>query len=138
MTIKFYVTENGIAPRRANELDAGIDLFAAEDVLLMPLEVVQVDVGCGFQLPALHYGQIHDRSSMAAKGIITVGGVIDETYTKPIRVLMFTLQNPYQIRRGDKIAQLVIHRISNSALFKMEEVDINISDRGGFGSTGER
>ena len=63
-------------------------------------------------LPKNSYGSIRDKSSLAAKGILTLGGVIDNDYTGEIIVIMTSLIEPMKIKKGQKIAQLIVSNIS--------------------------
>src|ERR1700761_8367553 len=90
--------------------DIGYDLYACRDQTLTPGQVHRVHTGIAVAGEA--EGKpvgflVKDRSSMAAKGVFSHGGVIDSTYRGEIMVLMSSLGEPYEIRSGDKIAQLV-------------------------------
>ena len=63
-------------------------------------------------LPENSYGSIRDKSSLAAKGLLTLGGVIDNDYTGEIIVIMTSLIEPIKIKKGQKIAQLIVSNIS--------------------------
>ena len=67
-------------------------------------------------LPENSYGSIRDKSSLAAKGILTLGGVIDNDYTGKIIVIMTSLIEPIKIKKGQKIAQLIVSNITYSEL----------------------
>src|SRR6201996_9792167 len=90
--------------------DIGYDLYANQDHTLVPGQVYRVHTGVAVagMVNGLPVGfLVKDRSSMAAKGVFSHGGVIDSTYRGEIMVLMSSLGEPYEIRSGDKIAQLV-------------------------------
>ena len=63
-------------------------------------------------LPENSYGSIRDKSSLAAKGLLTLGGVIDNDYTEEIIVIMTSLKEPIKIKKRQKIAQLIVSNIS--------------------------
>ena len=67
-------------------------------------------------LPENSYGSIRDKSTLAAKGILTLGGVIDNDYTGKIIVIMTSLIEPIKIKKGQKIAQLIVSNITYSEL----------------------
>ena len=71
-------------------------------------------------LPENSYGSIRDKSSLAAKGILILGGVIDNDYTRQIIVIMTSLIEPIKIKKGQKIAQLIISNISCPKLKKVK------------------
>ena len=129
-------------PTKAHITDLGYDLYADEDHLVGEC-VTKIDTGISIGFPAGWGGLIKDRSSMASKGFMTVGGVIDNAYIGPLSVLMKfrhpthpTLHPTFQIKKGDKIAQLVLTPVTN---FPIEEVyELESTDRGekGFGSSG--
>lgn len=94
----------------------------------------------GIKLKIAHgfYGSIRDRSSMAIKGISVVGGVIDSDYTGEVKVLLrnFGLSH-YQIKKGDKVAQLIISKFEQCKTFVPDQAtERKDGDTGGFGSTG--
>lgn len=119
--------------------DLGYDLYALEDVLLEPGKVTKVPTGISATM--LNHGLlIRDRSSMASKGIIVTAGVVDEGYRGEICVLLtnFTFpMQPYQIRKGDKVAQMIPLQVKTYYPVQVVTV-LPESGRGvrGFGSSG--
>ena len=71
-------------------------------------------------LPENSYGAIRDKSSLAAKGLLTLGGVIDNDYTGEIIVIMTSLTEPIKIKKGKKIAQLIVSNISYPEIKKVK------------------
>ena len=71
-------------------------------------------------LPKYSYGSIRDKSSLAAKGLLTLGGVIDNDYTGEIIVIMTSLIEPIKIKKGQKIAQLIVSNISDPEIKKVK------------------
>jgi dUTP pyrophosphatase len=126
--------------------DFGYDVYSVEDVTLIPNKVVMVDTG----ISAQYYMPdgtnkvwgllIKDRSSMAAKGITTSGGVIDASYTDNIRILMTlhgTCHNEsYIIPKGAKIAQLIPIPVATNSITEVDELPRSSRGTNGFGSTG--
>ena len=121
--------------------DAGADLAAAEDVELAPGERAVVRTGIAIALPDGYAGFVHPRSGLAAKHGVTVvnaPGTIDAGYRGEIKVILLNTDpvRPVSLRRGDRIAQLVVQRVAQ-ATFR-EVPALPASDRGenGFGSSG--
>ena len=77
-----------------------------------------MNTGIRIYLPESSYGSIKDKSSFAAKGLLTLGGVIDNDYTGEIIVIMTSLIEPIKIKKGQKIAQLTVCNISNPEIKK--------------------
>ena len=123
---------------------AGMDLYAAVDisVVLNPLERLLVPTGIIIAIPDGFEGQVRPRSGLAVKHGITVlnsPGTIDSDYRGEVKVCLINLSNqPYEIKRGDRIAQLLITPVpkviwDNAEEFCTEETGRNA---GGFGSSG--
>jgi dUTP pyrophosphatase len=138
--------KDAIIPKRNLEADAGIDLFADKDILLPLNKTTIITTGVAIHIPYGWVGLLKDRSSLAAKGLLVGGGVIDAGFNGPISILMHNLSNSssdkigyplgYEIKRGDKVAQLLIQKV---ALWGVAEVEkLWNSDRGdsGLGSSG--
>ncbi len=129
-------------PEAASEASAGYDLRAAvDDVLeLAPGERRLVPTGFALALPSDVEGQIRPRSGLALRHGITVAnapGTVDSDYRGEVGVILVNLgDEPFSVRRGDRIAQIVFSRVERA---EIEEVaDLGPTDRGdgGFGSTG--
>ena len=132
------LTPDAQIPTKAHPGDLGFDLYASESEVLNPDEVTLVPCGIAVQFPNGFGGIIKDRSSMALRGILTCGGVIDNGYRGPIGVLMRSVwEHGVIVSKGQKIAQIVL--VSTSDSFSIEEVfevDENVRGSRGFGSTG--
>jgi len=119
--------------------DAGMDLRALEDVCLKPGLPAAIPTGLAIELPAGHEAQVRPRSGLALHHAITLPNApatIDPGYRGEIRVILLNLgPHDYQIRAGDRIAQMVISRYEP---VEWEEAELNDSHRGqgGFGSSG--
>lgn len=128
-----------IAPTRAHDTDAGLDLYTRERFCVFPHDRYFVDTGVHIKLPPKTVGYIRSKSGLLRyKGIIT-DGVIDEGYSGPIGVtLINTSEQRVIFHKGDKIAQLVIQPVLYPSVKVVEDLEIE-SDRGdnGFGSTGK-
>jgi len=133
------LTETAKLPTRANPTDAGLDLYADEDVALWPCARVLVSTGIAIAIPEGFYGRIAPRSGLAYNhGIDVLAGVIDSSYRGEIKVLLFNtdIERKFEIKKGERIAQMIIEIV---ALLKVEEVvALEDTDRGngGFGSSG--
>jgi dUTP pyrophosphatase len=128
-------------PAYAHQGDAGLDLLAAEDVTLEPGQRAAVPTGIAIALPEGVAGFIHPRSGRALKeglALANAPGLIDSGYRGEIKVLVVNLDNrsPINIRRGDKIAQLVVQRVETADIEEVEELPGTARGEGGFGSTG--
>jgi len=136
--IKVPFTGDGQAPKRASEWAAGADLHAGADVTLAPGERALVPTGLQLAIPAGHVGLVWPRSGLAVRhGIDTLAGVIDSDYRGEVRVLLVNHgAEPFQIRRGDRIAQLLIQRVEQAQFAPVDELPPSGRGEGGFGSTG--
>ncbi len=128
-------------PKKAHIDDAGYDLYSRIDVELAPISDTAVPVGFAMELPSGYEAQIRPRSGLAAKHHITVTnspGTVDANYRGEVNAILFNLgKAPFTIKRGDRIAQMVICKLPEIEL--QEVTALSESDRGtgGFGSTGK-
>jgi dUTP pyrophosphatase len=119
--------------------DIGYDLYANQDHTLVPGQMQRVHTGVAVEGEAdgLPVGfLVKDRSSMASRGVFTHGGVIDSAYRGEIVVLMTTLTDAYQIRSGDRIAQLVPTPVLTGTVTASTELASGSRGSRGFGSSG--
>ncbi|SAM82407.1 probable dUTP pyrophosphatase [Ustilago bromivora] len=125
-------------PTRGSALAAGYDLYASERVVLPRGGRKVVQTGICLAIPTGHYGRVAPRSGLASKHGIDVGaGVIDEDYRGLLGVLLFNLGDAdFTINEGDRIAQLIIEKISTPKVQQVESLDETLRGEGGFGSTG--
>ena len=86
------INNNAIIPTRASKWSAGLDLYSSVDVDIEVGSINKINTGICISLPENSYGSIRDKSSLAAKGILTLGGVIDSDYTGQIIVIMTSLK----------------------------------------------
>jgi len=132
---------HGTLPSYARPGDAGADLSIAEDIELAPGERALVGTGIAIALPAGYAGFVHPRSGLAARTGVTLvnaPGTIDAGYRGEIKLNLINLDPSaaVSLRRGDRVAQLIIQRVS-TAIFRAC-ADLAVSERGagGHGSTG--
>ena len=125
---------------------AGFDLIAAveagEILILKPHARAAVPTGLVFELPAGFEAQVRPRSGLALKHGVTVlnsPGTIDADYRGEVKVLLINLgEAPFEVRRGDRIAQVVIAPVAQVELIPVETVADTDRGQGGFGSTGSK
>lgn len=136
--MQVQLDEGATMPTRAHADDSGIDLCANEDVCISSMTRKMISTGLKVMLPVGSAASIRPRSGLAAKhGIMVLGGEIDEGYRGELKVVLYNSdQVPFEIKKGDRIAQLVIYPVIRPRLVQVEE--LGQSDRGeaGFGSTG--
>ena len=136
--MKIMLSPGAIAPTRGSAGAAGYDLYANEDVVITDSEFTPVSIGVTVAIPPGCYGRIAPRSGLAAKyGIIIGGGVIDEDYRGEIKVLMSCLQGLYDVSCGERIAQLILEKITTPELEIVNSLDDTDRGSDGFGSTGK-
>ena len=132
------LTDSSQVPTKGHPSDAGWDLYADEDMDLWPEETKLISTGIAMSLPKRFVGLIWDRSSMGVKGIHRHAGVIDSSYRGEVKVCLHnTSGDLHKIKRGDRIAQLLIQEIPIFRLHEVEELDSTERGSGGFGSTGK-
>lgn len=129
-------------PTYHSELAAGLDVAAAvtEPVLLAPGERVLIPTGFAVAIPAGYEMQVRPRSGLAVKHGITVinsPGTIDADYRGEVKIGLVNLgQEPYTIRRQDRVAQMILAPVSRAALTVVDDLDNTARQTGGFGHTG--
>lgn len=134
------LSPNAQAPKRGSQFAAGYDIYASADTVVPRLGKAIVPTDISMAIPAGHYGRIAPRSGLAAKHSIDVGaGVIDEDYRGPLSVILFNFdqESDFSIKKGDRIAQLILERISTPSVEVVEgELSATVRGSGAFGSTG--
>eukprot|EP00835_Amoeboradix_gromovi_P005478 NODE_518_length_7331_cov_0.450913.p5 type:complete len:141 gc:universal NODE_518_length_7331_cov_0.450913:2994-2572(-) len=133
------LSEDAQIPQRHSEFAAGYDIFASKDTILKASNKGIVPTDLAIAIPEGYYGRIAPRSSLAAKHFIDVGaGVIDSDYRGPVGVVLFNFNNvDYSIKKGDRIAQLVIEKIGTPEITIVDKLPATVRGSGGFGSTGK-
>ena len=127
------INDDAIIPTRASKGSACLDLYSNIDVDIDINSIKKVNTGICVFLPENTYGSIRDKSSLAAKGILTLGGVIDNDYTGEIIVIMTSLIKPIKIKKGQKIAQLIVSNISYPEIKKAKYLKKTEGNDKGFG-----
>jgi len=127
-------------PAYATAGAAGMDVLAAEDVVLAPLARHAVATGFALAIPPGYEVQVRPRSGLALKHGISVPnapGTIDSDYRGELKVILVNLgPEPFVVARGDRIAQLVLAPVVKAAWAEVGELDETARGVGGFGSTG--
>ncbi|MBQ4898991.1 MULTISPECIES: dUTP diphosphatase [Paenibacillus] len=131
-------------PRKMSELASGFDLYAAvtEELVLHPGERQLVPTGIAIAMPGGLEAQIRPRSGLAFKHGITclnTPGTIDADYRGEIKVLLINLgQEPFTIKRNERIAQMVFQIVPEVNLSRVDELSETVRGAGGFGHTGTK
>ncbi|MGH3250287.1 MAG: dUTP diphosphatase [Trebonia sp.] len=128
-------------PAYARHGDAGADLVTAEDIDLAPGERAVVGTGIAIALPEGYAGFVHPRSGLAARHGVTLvnaPGTIDAGYRGEIKVILLNTDpaGAVSLRRGDRIAQLVVQRVENVTFREVPALPESARGDNGFGSTG--
>ena len=106
--MEIVLIDDAIIPTRASKRSAGLDLYSNVDVNIEVGSINKINTGICISLPENSYGSIRDKTSLAAKGLLTLGGVTDSDYTGEIIVIMTSLIEPIKIKKGQKVAQFLI------------------------------
>ncbi|XP_039073979.1 deoxyuridine 5'-triphosphate nucleotidohydrolase, mitochondrial isoform X1 [Hyaena hyaena] len=140
MRLRFVrLSEHATAPTKGSARAAGYDLYSAYDYTVPPMEKALVKTDIQIALPSGCYGRIAPRSGLAAKHFIDVGaGVIDEDYRGNVGVVLFNFgKEKFEVKKGDRIAQLICERIFYPEIEEVQVLDDTERGSGGFGSTGK-
>jgi dUTP pyrophosphatase len=130
---------DAILPTYAHPGDVGMDLYSLEDCVLRPGERRVFDLGFATEFDVGFAAIVKDKSSLPKNGgIHTMGGVFDAGYRGEYNVQLVNLgQEPYEIKKGNKIAQLIIYPIVIAELEETETLSDSSRGDGRFGSTGK-
>lgn len=128
-------------PTRAYVHDAGLDLYAAEPLVLGPGERGSVGTGISVEIPPGQAGLVLPRSGLAHRhgiALVNAPGLIDSGYRGELRVLLLNTdaQASFDISVGDRIAQLVLVRVETPEVVETDELAASERGEGGFGSSG--
>jgi dUTP pyrophosphatase len=142
LRIPVKVLDKGLPlPRYAAADDAGLDLLSAVDLTLAPGERALVPTGIAVAIPEGYAGFVHAKSGRAIKeglSLVNAPGLIDAGYRGEVQVVAVNLDPvvPLEIRRGEKVAQLVVQSVAQVELVEVQELPVSDRGAGGFGSTG--
>ncbi len=129
-------------PRYMTEFSAGLDIIAAvrDEQMILPGERKMIPSGIAIALPEGYEAQIRPRSGLAIRNGVTLinsPGTIDADYRGEIMLLLINHgREPYVVKRGERIAQMVVHRVCRVSWDVGEELPQTLRGRGGFGHTG--
>jgi dUTP pyrophosphatase len=138
--MKLY--ESARTPTYAHPGDAGMDLYACEEVLIEPGEVALVGTGIAVELPVGTEAQVRPRSGLALQQCVTIlnaPGTVDAGYRGEVGVILINHgAAPFRVEAGMKIAQMVIKPVLTVTVKEVSELSDTARGRSGFGSTGDR
>jgi dUTP pyrophosphatase len=136
----FKIHADAQIPKCAHKSDAGMDLHSIETTELLPGEFKVIKTGLQMSLPVGYEAQVRPRSGLAAKFGITVlntPGTIDADYRGEVGVILINhSKNTFKITKGDRIAQMVISKLTKFSVKEVSGLDKTQRGEGGFGSTG--
>ena len=140
-TVKFIkINEDAIIPDYAHEGDAGMDIYSVEDIVIEPMDWKKVNTGLIMELPKGTEGQVRTKSGIALNNgvfVLNTPGTIDENYRGEVGVILYNLnKTPFVIKKGQKIAQLVINEVCYCKTKQVTSLSSTSRGEGGFGSTG--
>lgn len=132
------LSDKAVLPSRASPLSAGYDLSSAVEAKVPARGKALIATDLSIAIPEGTYARIAPRSGLACKHSIDVGaGVIDADYRGPVGVILFNHSDvDFEVKVGDRIAQLIIQKIMTPEVFEVDDLDSTVRGAGGFGSTG--
>ena len=140
MKIEIYRETDNPLPEYQNKGDAGLDIRSNEDVSVRGFHWETIGTGLYIIIPFGYEGQIRTRSGLAAKyglQVLNSPGTIDSGYRDELKIILMNHNHlPYEIKKGDRIAQLVIKPMTQAQLEEISEMDRDDDRGGGLGSTG--
>lgn len=138
--VRVRLLEGGRLPDRQTSGSAGFDLAASADATIAPGSWAVVPTGIALELPAGFEAQVRPRSGLAARhgvGILNGPGTVDSDYRGEVKVVLFNLgPEPFQVRAGDRIAQLVVSALVPVRFEQSESLSPTARGSGGFGHSG--
>lgn len=138
MEMKIMLDNGAYMPTRAHDDDAGLDLYAMEDKEIAAYGSAEFDTGVHIAIPKGFVGDVKSKSGLMMKYDLTTDGTIDCGYTGSVRVKLFN-NSPLRrdIKKGQKIAQVVIKSIITPKLVLVNQLEETERGAGGFGSSGD-
>ncbi len=129
-----------IIPQYAHEGDSGMDVHSTEDLILKPRERAAIHTGLAFELPKGYEIQTRPKSGPALKhgiSIVNTPGTLDSGYRGELMFILINHGNePYEIKKGQKVAQIVVQKVEEVEFEEKEEFSETSRGKEGFGSTG--
>jgi dUTP pyrophosphatase len=124
-------------PKYAHPGDAGMDLYSLDELILRPNYRAKIKTGISIELPEGYVSLIWDKSGVGAQGIKVLGGVLDSGYRGEYIIMLVNLSSKdFEIKKGQKIAQLLIQKVESPKVEVVDELSETSRGAGGFGSTG--
>lgn len=142
MIVQIQRIDKGLPlPDYARAGDAGMDVYSTIDCTIAPGQRAIVPIGIAIALPEGFVCFAHPRSGLAAKNgisIVNSPGTIDSGYRGEIKIILINTdaKESFQVKRGDRIAQLVFQKFESARFFEVEVLPESQRGGGGFGSTG--
>jgi dUTP pyrophosphatase len=135
--MKVMLESGAVMPSRAHRADAGMDLYAREEQIILPGESAVFDTGVHVELEPGTFGKLESKSGLNVNyDVVSCGGVIDSGYTGSIRVKLYNLgKRPYMIRQGQKIVQMIVMPCLYPELEQSDTLDETERGTDGFGSS---
>ncbi len=132
------IHQDAIIPKYSHKGDAGMDIYSIEDIILESGQRKMIKTGISMEIPEGYVALVWDKSGLAGKkGIKTMAGVIDCHYRGEYTiVLLNTSKEKYEIKKGDKICQILIQKVESPEIEQVSELSETKRGEGGFGSTG--
>tara|TARA_B100001964_G_C14185632_1_gene578485 strand:+ start:79 stop:498 length:420 start_codon:yes stop_codon:yes gene_type:complete len=131
------IKPEALLPEVMHKGDAALDLYSLENINLKKQEIKVISTGISLSIPKGYWGNIRDRSGLAFKhGLHTLAGVVDSNYRGEIKVVIINLREEYNIKKGDRIAQLLIQKTEKIELEEVEDLDDTKRGKSGFGNSG--
>jgi dUTP pyrophosphatase len=134
------LTDHATLPTRGSDQSVGYDLYSAQSATIPAFGKALICTDIAFEIPRGHYGRIAPRSGFSWKKHTDIGaGVIDPDYRGNVKVLVFNhSRESIEVAKGDRIAQLILEKVSVFSLKEVTDLDETERGAGGFGSTGMR
>ena len=131
--------ENLKIPTYSTPGSSGVDLYAIQDDTLYMGQIKLIPLGFCMEIPQGYEAQIRPRSGLASKGLMIPNspGTVDSDYRGEVKIILINmLEKPYEIKAGDKVAQLVVKETNKVTFTTNQELTETFRSAGGFGSTG--
>jgi dUTP pyrophosphatase len=126
-------------PSYAHDEDAGMDVYSNENIVIKPKHRVLVRTGISIEFPKDYVALVWDKSSMAKKGIHSMSGVGDSGFRGEYKLVLLNVgSKKYKIKKGDKIAQILVQKVERPKIEVVDELSASSRGSGSFGSTGIR
>lgn len=131
------LSPEAVLPTRAHADDAGLDIYSLEDIFLGVGQGKAARTGIALAIPQGHVGMVADRSSLGKRGIKTAGGIVDAGYRGEVHVVLWNISGTeVHLKKGERIAQLLILPIQTPAVEEVTTLDETQRCNKGFGSSG--